>query len=199
MDKHERPYKCEAPGCEKLQGFTYSGGLLRHQREVHKMHGGTKEPLYCPFPNCKRNQGTGFTRKENRDEHIRRVHRRATDGVEMLGQKRNSDSMEEATDPMLGETLLPSHVEDIGNENIDPSTSANVTPMSKRRRVQTNGTPSMEGGDGEAEMKSQFKRLQESNNWLYKLIQRLQEDNTRLLDRLNRLEADLGSHLVSGA
>ena len=78
MDKHERPYKCNAPGCEKLQGFTYSGGLLRHQREVHKMHGGTKKALYCPEPNCKRNSGSGFTRKENLSEHIRRVHRRQT-------------------------------------------------------------------------------------------------------------------------
>lgn len=78
MDKHERPYKCAAPGCEKLQGFTYSGGLLRHQREVHKMHGGTKKALYCPEPNCKRNSGSGFTRKENLSEHIRRVHRRQT-------------------------------------------------------------------------------------------------------------------------
>lgn len=78
MDKHERPYKCTAPGCEKLQGFTYSGGLLRHQREVHKMHGGTKKALYCPEPNCKRNSGSGFTRKENLSEHIRRVHRRQT-------------------------------------------------------------------------------------------------------------------------
>src|SRR5579871_1814223 len=78
MDKHERPYKCNAPGCEKLQGFTYSGGLLRHQREVHKMHGGTKKALFCPEPNCKRNSGSGFTRKENLSEHIRRVHRRQT-------------------------------------------------------------------------------------------------------------------------
>jgi hypothetical protein len=83
MDKHDRPYKCLEPGCEKLQGFTYSGGLLRHQREVHKMHGGTKKALYCPEPNCKRNSGSGFTRKENLSEHIRRVHRRATDGTEV--------------------------------------------------------------------------------------------------------------------
>lgn len=83
MDKHERPYKCQQAGCEKLQGFTYSGGLLRHQREVHKMHGGTKKALYCPEPNCKRNSGSGFTRKENLSEHIRRVHRRQTDGTPM--------------------------------------------------------------------------------------------------------------------
>jgi hypothetical protein len=162
------------------------------------MHGGTKEPLYCPFPNCKRNQGTGFTRKENRDEHIRRVHRRATDGIDILGQKRDSDSME-ATDPHLGESLLTTHGAEIGNENIDPGTSVN-TPATKRRKVQTNGgPPSIETIGDETELKAQFKRLQESNNWLYKLIQRLQEDNNRLLERINRLESDMGSHLVSGA
>ena len=78
MDKHDRPYKCTVPGCEKLLGFTYSGGLLRHEREVHKMHGGTKEPLFCPHNGCKRSSGEGFTRRENLSEHIRRVHHRAS-------------------------------------------------------------------------------------------------------------------------
>ncbi|KAF2137455.1 uncharacterized protein K452DRAFT_100956 [Aplosporella prunicola CBS 121167] len=78
MDKHDRPYVCRHKGCEKLQGFTYSGGLLRHEREVHKMHGGTKKALFCPHQDCKRSMGAGFTRKENLAEHIRRVHRRAS-------------------------------------------------------------------------------------------------------------------------
>ena len=74
MDKHDRPYKCTVKGCEKLQGFTYSGGLLRHEREVHKMHGGTKKSLYCPHVDCKRSTGSAFSRKENLAEHLRRVH-----------------------------------------------------------------------------------------------------------------------------
>jgi hypothetical protein len=74
MDRHERPYKCRESGCELNPGFTYSGGLLRHQREVHKMHLSTKQPLFCPFPNCNRSSGTGFTRKENLEEHKRRRH-----------------------------------------------------------------------------------------------------------------------------
>ena len=47
MDKHDRPYKCAADGCEKLPGFTYSGGLLRHEREVHGKHGVSN--LYSEF------------------------------------------------------------------------------------------------------------------------------------------------------
>lgn len=73
MDKHERPYKCRAVGCEKVKGFTYSGGLLRHEREVHKMHG-PKAGWLCQVKTCKRSTGEGFTRKENFTEHMRRVH-----------------------------------------------------------------------------------------------------------------------------
>ncbi|QSZ32805.1 hypothetical protein DSL72_002385 [Monilinia vaccinii-corymbosi] len=78
MDKHDRPYRCKETGCEKLPGFTYSGGLLRHEREVHGKHGGPKKQLNCPHPNCKRHTGKGFSRQENLNEHLRRVH---TDGV----------------------------------------------------------------------------------------------------------------------
>lgn len=76
MDKHDRPYICTESGCEKIRGFTYSGGLLRHQREVHKKHGGPKAPLMCPHNDCKRSTGKGFTRRENLVEHLRRVHRK---------------------------------------------------------------------------------------------------------------------------
>lgn len=74
MDKHERPYVCTAEGCEKIQGFTYSGGLLRHEREVHGKHGGPKKAFNCPHANCKRHDGKGFSRLENLQEHLRRVH-----------------------------------------------------------------------------------------------------------------------------
>jgi hypothetical protein len=74
MDKHERPYRCPAVGCENLPGFTYSGGLLRHEREVHNKHGGPKKTVNCPHLNCKRHTGKGFSRMENLNEHLRRVH-----------------------------------------------------------------------------------------------------------------------------
>ncbi|OAX79834.1 hypothetical protein ACJ72_05846 [Emergomyces africanus] len=74
MDKHDRPYKCTNPDCGKMLGFTYSGGLLRHQREVHKMNSRGKK-LMCPYPDCNRSSGKGFTRHENLREHLRRLHR----------------------------------------------------------------------------------------------------------------------------
>lgn len=81
MDKHERPYRCPAVGCENLPGFTYSGGLLRHEREVHNKHGGPKNTVNCPHPNCKRHTGKGFSRQENLNEHLRRVHTNNMDGT----------------------------------------------------------------------------------------------------------------------
>lgn len=57
-----------------MPGFTYSGGLLRHEREVHGKHGGPRRQLNCPHVNCKRHNGKGFSRQENLNEHLRRVH-----------------------------------------------------------------------------------------------------------------------------
>lgn len=74
MDKHTRPYVCEEPECDNIRGFTYSGGLLRHQREVHRQHGGPKATCMCPHKDCKRSTGVGFSRKENLNEHLRRCH-----------------------------------------------------------------------------------------------------------------------------
>lgn len=81
MDKHDRPYKCLEPGCDKIQGFTYSGGLLRHQREVHKKNVNAKKPLMCPYPDCNRSTGNGFTRQENLKEHLRRRHLHTENGA----------------------------------------------------------------------------------------------------------------------
>ncbi|CEJ61906.1 hypothetical protein PMG11_10423 [Penicillium brasilianum] len=81
MDKHDRPYKCYEPDCEKIQGFTYSGGLLRHQREVHKKNNETKKPMMCPYVDCNRSTGKGFTRQENLREHLRRRHMHREEGA----------------------------------------------------------------------------------------------------------------------
>lgn len=136
MDKHDRPYKCMEPGCDKIQGFTYSGGLLRHQREVHKKNATTKKALMCPYADCNRSTGNGFTRQENLKEHLRRRHMHTEGGnspelpvltvadVEGLkssfldptaGLKRKHD---DATDPELNgvDTIDESNSVDLHNE-----------------------------------------------------------------------------------
>lgn len=97
MDKHERPYPCLENGCEKLPGFTYAGGLLRHEREVHGKHGGPKKPLTCPHPTCKRYAGKPFSRQENLNEHLRRVH--TLEPVDGLAQARDNDNNDHSASP----------------------------------------------------------------------------------------------------
>lgn len=127
MDKHERPYRCPAEGCENLPGFTYSGGLLRHEREVHGKHGGPKNTVNCPHPNCKRHTGKGFSRQENLNEHLRRVHTNPDGSTpteivqspgdndsEKTGMKRKRHSSEQATEEL---TELREEVKRLKEEN----------------------------------------------------------------------------------
>ncbi|KAJ4362276.1 hypothetical protein N0V83_010369 [Neocucurbitaria cava] len=152
MDKHDRPYKCTVKGCEKLQGFTYSGGLLRHEREVHKMHGGTKKSLYCPFPDCKRSSGAGFTRKENLAEHVRRVHRRTSMSADMHGLVIRRDTME-------GSPIVESRgaSESPYTRNMDYQDEDDMTLKRKR------GSNSGFSDRGNDEMRAEIKRLRKNN------------------------------------
>ncbi|KAK8209664.1 hypothetical protein IWZ01DRAFT_542454 [Phyllosticta capitalensis] len=173
MDKHDRPYVCRHKGCEKLQGFTYSGGLLRHEREVHKMHGGTKKALFCPHQDCKRSMGTGFTRKENLAEHIRRVHRHASGDV---------------ADP--APAVMAAHEDP--DEGASPDAEAEPdSPYAmtsrptrrasgKRRRASISSQFGMPGqGGGGAEMENEDLRQE---------IRRLQQENEEKDERLRKLE-----------
>ncbi|KAF9629221.1 putative c2h2 transcription factor protein [Lasiodiplodia theobromae] len=178
MDKHDRPYVCRHKGCEKLQGFTYSGGLLRHEREVHKMHGGTKKALFCPHQDCKRSMGQGFTRKENLAEHIRRVHRRAS----------NSDVASSPTAQPGGGQPKPED-EAASEAGLSPDADADdvyggavgerrVGPSSKKRRTSgTDGGGSV-GGAGETD-----------EDDLREEIRRLRRENEEKDQRLKKLEA----------
>lgn len=138
MDKHTRPYVCEEIGCEKIQGFTYSGGLHRHQREVHHKHGGPKASCLCPHHDCKRSVvGRGFTRKENLVEHLRRVHRGDVD------------------EPAVSTQIV----------EVFSSTSPNVQVSRKRRKVALDGGEADSNDNGDAgdesgeDLKLEVKRL----------------------------------------
>ena len=145
MDKHERPYVCDEPECENIRGFTYSGGLLRHQREVHRQHGGPKASCMCPYPDCKRHVGVGFSRKENLAEHLRRVHR----DVDADQTQREGSESPQNTTGTLG------------------------TGKRRRRAVRDNDDDGDEE-DLEQEVKKLKKQLQEKDERLEKLERQVQ-------------------------
>jgi hypothetical protein len=199
MDKHDRPYKCTAPGCEKLQGFTYSGGLLRHEREVHKMHGGTKKPLFCPHSDCKRSSGAGFTRRENLAEHIRRVHRTSTGStdpsaavIEAGGAVR---AAEEAS--MLGPLhASPGPTDQNGTHHayatldtdLDPSLRDHTIPDARKRKRLSTGTELETDFDAfEVEdVRQEVKRLRQENEEKDERIRKLEDQLNRIMAHMNR-------------
>ena len=144
MDKHERPYVCDEPECDNIRGFTYSGGLLRHQREVHRQHGGPKASCMCPYPDCKRHVGSGFSRKENLAEHLRRVHRDA------------------GADQSQAE----------GSENVQNQSGTVATGRKRRRAVADDDGGDDE--ELEQEVKKLKKQLQEKDERLEKLERQVQ-------------------------
>ena len=146
MDKHDRPYKCYEPNCDKIQGFTYSGGLLRHQREVHKKNTDTKKALMCPYTDCNRSTGNGFTRQENLREHLRRRHMHSDEGpaivVDMPWDRSELEGVEGVRAPSLPVTGMKRRHESPNGDLRDlPQTDENGTDLHNevkrlRREVQ---------------------------------------------------------------
>ena len=176
MDKHTRPYICTEPGCEKIQGFTYSGGLLRHQREVHKQHGGPKAPRMCPHPDCKRSSGTGFSRKENLNEHLRRVHRGV--GIDFLSAS-DEPSAPRGGLGAVGFEHQPQQPQQqrahFGIVKLQPAPQSQVPGQRKRRReaLEDDNRGLKEEGSEEGELVAQVKwlkrEMEAKDEWILKL------------------------------
>lgn len=195
MDKHDRPYKCGAVGCEKLPGFTYSGGLLRHEREVHGKHGGPKNPLHCPHESCKRATGKGFSRLENLNEHLRRVHTHNADGTPTtttpttatttngiallsngLSHHLNGDESDEAT----SDDLSPSgHVGD-GHPHSHAVIPHPSQLLKRKRRHDSLGGET-------SELREEIKRLRQENEELREQVQKNTQQTTVLVQKLQAL------------
>lgn len=189
MDKHDRPYKCGAVGCEKLPGFTYSGGLLRHEREVHGKHGGPKNPLHCPHESCKRATGKGFSRLENLNEHLRRVHTNThndggtpttnTTAMNGLGMLSNgiSHHMHDESDEATSDDLSPG-----AHGHGHQATIPHPSHLLKRKRRHDSL-----GGSETSELREEIKRLRQENEELREQVQKNTQQTTLLVQKLQAL------------
>ena len=182
MDKHDRPYRCNNADCAKLQGFTYSGGLLRHEREVHGKHGGPKAQLMCPHDDCKRHSGKGFTRKENLNEHIRRVH----DNKPEPSQQQPSEQQAVQYDYMPGlREAVTGAEQTVADHAVEPPIARMYSDINvEELAAQANLEPSLgkrKRDDNEANPSADVEELKQE-------IKRLREDNASKDDRLRRME-----------
>lgn len=198
MDKHDRPYRCPQPSCAKLQGFTYSGGLLRHEREVHGKHGGPKEQLRCTVTDCKRHTGKGFTRKENLNEHLRRVHNITAPDASQ--QQQTSHLRQIAADAAPGADLMEtpaSRYSEPGEiEELNAATPAypELANANKRRRLETGASPRSGSDDLELELQ----RLKQENLDKDERIRRMEANDEQTQLRMKSLEDTLAQLTAQG-
>lgn len=185
MDKHERPYVCTVPGCEKVQGFTYSGGLLRHEREVHGKHGGPKKAMFCPHPTCKRSGGKGFSRLENLQEHLRRVHTTSATAAPLHSPEEHQASRESTSDMASAAFAF---INSSGSKSPNDSLLLNDNGgggggggggSSKRKRSEDD-LGGRDEADGGAAAQEEIKRLREENIELRRQLQ----EQTRHADEM---------------
>lgn len=71
--KHDKPFKCEVPGCKRTEGFTTTNDLDRHQRSLHRK-GIDKKSYRCAVENC-RNKEKTWPRLDNFKQHVERMHK----------------------------------------------------------------------------------------------------------------------------
>lgn len=173
MDKHTRPYVCNLPGCEKVRGFTYSGGLSRHQREVHRQNGGPKASYMCPHKDCKRSTGTGFSRKENLQEHLRRVHRNTGETTT------DKQTTQEPTAAVSGEPRRRRRR--IADEDNDGEAPPLPEPRKRRRKLEVEE----DGGDADD---NDIIEDREPKEDLSVQVKRLRKELKEKDERLRRLE-----------
>ena len=172
MDKHDRPYVCDEPGCENIRGFTYSGGLHRHQKEVHRQHGGPRGSCHCPYKDCKRSTGAGFSRKENLAEHIRRVHR-------------DDDAPSSPQEEPHVASSTPLGRDAFGSQTLHSASG----PRKRRRRANDDEFPGAGGDEGGDEgqtsqdLRQEVKKLRRELAEKDERLQRLEEQVQEMLAR----------------
>lgn len=111
----------------------------------------------CPHEDCKRHSGKGFTRKENLNEHIRRVHqsRDQQSQSQVIPHKREiGDAMAGADD---AETPA-SRVSEIAVDPEDPN-----SPVYKRRRYIGPGMSERSASEDVEDLKQEVNRLRAEN------------------------------------
>ncbi|KAL8893949.1 MAG: hypothetical protein Q9192_004765 [Flavoplaca navasiana] len=138
-------------------------GLSRHQREVHRQHGGPTTSYMCPHSDCKRSTGSGFSRKENLQEHLRRVHRH-TEDMEVAKKTPEETTRLVSSEQRKRRRRIADEDEDEGEDEAE-----STLPKPRKRRREVEESDDDAGEDLSAQVKRLRRELQEKDERLKKL------------------------------
>ena len=72
--RHNKPHKCDVPGCSKaIEGFSTNNDLDRHKRCVHKVRKSDETVYRCDLGPCK-DKPKDWPRQDNFRQHLKRKH-----------------------------------------------------------------------------------------------------------------------------
>ncbi|EON62072.1 hypothetical protein W97_01291 [Coniosporium apollinis CBS 100218] len=105
--KHEKPYKCDFPGCTRIDGFTTVNDLERHKKSVHRTGGRTKS-YKCAADKCK-GKTKIWPRLDNFKQHIERMHKEEEPDVDdLIGRSEyHGDKAFDSPPPLRPPSLPP--------------------------------------------------------------------------------------------
>ena len=69
--RHEKPFKCDVPSCNRTEGFTTKNDLDRHKKSIHAVQSG--KSFMCAAPHCAKKNKI-WPRADNFRQHIHRLH-----------------------------------------------------------------------------------------------------------------------------
>ncbi|XXH03550.1 hypothetical protein Hte_009955 [Hypoxylon texense] len=152
--RHDKPFKCEVPGCARTEGFSTPNDLDRHKRSLHPDEKAAGSRYRCPIGPCQ-NKDKIWPRADNFRAHMKRVHQKTQLSDDDLDKYKLRTLPKEDSDLVRGSTVPDFHQFNgfaIENTIHRPSSwelhrnpimdiSAESSPSEIPRRLQVEETP----------------------------------------------------------
>jgi hypothetical protein len=140
----------------------------------------------CPFTDCKRHTGKGFTRKENLNEHLRRVH----NGKEP--HESQNPVLHELTEAAAGaqqdENTQASRLSETATAATEHDAFTMNSPNAKKRKLSLSAIGGELSYEDVEAMRSELKRLEAENSRKEEIIRQMGEEAAVRDERLRALE-----------
>jgi hypothetical protein len=145
----------------------------------------------CPFTDCKRHTGKGFTRKENLNEHLRRVHN-GKEPSESQPSAIHHELSEAAAGAQQEQDTQASHLTETATAVTEHDAFSLNSPTGLKRKRSLSGLGEL-GYDSIESLHHELQRLQAENSRKEEIIRQMGEEAAARDARLKAMEETLNS------